>query len=274
MPELTRESVFACLRERRHYATTGNRLPLAVKAVFQLPIVRYFNDPARGPCRNQLAESAMMGDIVHSPEKECLLQVEAASAAAIESLDIFNGKRLISTWRPYGQRELGRRIRVIWSGAEYRGRFRMSTWDGVAKLAGNTFISASAINFFNPDKQLRMVSPRELAWQSVTTGNFAGFEALLEDAGAGSLQVETASGRLELPVDQIGLESSFVDLGGLEKRLLAYRLPDHNPCRRVSIKQMVAIEPGVDNPIYIRLTTEDGHRAWSSPIYLVPDPGW
>ena len=274
MPELTRESVFACLRERRHYATTGNRFPLAVKAIFQLPIVRYFRDPARGPCRNQLAESAMMGDIVYSPEKEFLLHVEAASASAIESLDIFNGKRLISTWRPYGQRELGRRIRVIWCGAEYRGRFRMSAWDGVAKLDGNSFASASAINFFNPDKQLRRVGPHELAWQSVTTGNFAGFEALLEDAGTGSLKVETASGRLELPVDQIGLESSFVDLGGLDKRILAYRLPDRNPCRRVSLKQMVSVEPGVDNPIYIRLTTEDGHRAWSSPIYLVPDPGW
>ena len=79
MPELTREAVFACLRERRHYATTGNRLPLQVKATFQLPVVRYFADPARGPCRNQLAESAIMGDIVHSPEKEFLLHVEAAS---------------------------------------------------------------------------------------------------------------------------------------------------------------------------------------------------
>ncbi|MGA2962481.1 MAG: DUF3604 domain-containing protein [Candidatus Korobacteraceae bacterium] len=273
-PELTREAVFACLRERHHYATTGNRLPLQVKALFQQPIVRYFADPARGPCRNQLAENAMMGDIVHSPEKEFLLHVEAASASAIESLDIFNGKRLISTWRPYGKRELGRRIRVIWCGAEYRGRFRMSTWDGVAKLDGNTFTSASPINFFNPDKQLRMLSPRQLAWQSVTTGNFAGFEAVLEDSQAGSLKVETASGRLDLAVDQIGLESTSVDLGGLDKRIMAHRLPDRNECRSVSLKQMVSLEPGVDNPIYIRLTTEDGHRSWSSPIYLVPDPGW
>jgi hypothetical protein len=119
-----------------------------------------------------------------------------------------------------------------------------------------------------------MVSPRELAWQSVTTGNFAGFEAVLEDAEAGSLKVETASGRLELPVNQIGLESTFVDLGGLDKRIMAYRLPDRNECRSVSLEQTVSIEPDVDNPIYIRLTTEDGHRSWSSPIYLVPDPQW
>jgi hypothetical protein len=275
MPKLTREAVFACLRDRRHYATTGNRLPLQVKALFrESSAVRFFEDPARGPCRNVFAESAMMGDIVHFPEREFLLHVEAASASAIESLDIFNGKRLIKTWRPYGPPELGRRIRVIWCGAEYRGRFRMSTWDGVAKLDGNTFSSAAPINFFNPDRQLRMVSPRELVWQSVTTGNFAGFEAVLEDSEAGSLKVETASGQLELPVNQIGLESTFVDLGGLDKRIMAYRLPDRNECRSVNLEQMVSVEPDVDNPIYIRLTTEDGHRSWSSPIYLVPDPQW
>ncbi len=39
----------------------------------------------------------MMGDIVYPPEKEFLLHVEAGSASAIESLDIFNGKQLIST---------------------------------------------------------------------------------------------------------------------------------------------------------------------------------
>ena len=25
-----------------------------------------------------------------------------------------------------------------------------------------------------------------------------------------------------------------------------------------------------DLPIYVRITQEDGHQAWSSPIYLVP----
>jgi len=272
MPELTREATFACLRDRHHYAGTGNRLHLDVKAIFQQPIVRFSSDPAQGRSSRQLTKSAMMGDIISSPETEFLLQVEAASASPIESLDVFNGKRLVSSWRPYGQRELGRRIRVIWSGAEYRGRFRMSTWDGVAKLVGNAFTTASPINFFNPDKRLRMISSQELAWQSVTTGNFAGLEAVLEDAGTGSLMVETTSGRLELPVDEIGLEGRFINLGALEKRITAYRLPDRNDCFRASVKQMISLELGADNPIYIRLTTEDGHRTWSSPIYVVPDP--
>jgi hypothetical protein len=27
-----------------------------------------------------------------------------------------------------------------------------------------------------------------------------------------------------------------------------------------------------DNPIYIRVTQEDGHMAWTSPVYLVRAP--
>jgi hypothetical protein len=274
LPELNREAVFACLRQRRHYATTGSRLHLAVRAVFPQPAVRFANDPALGPCRKQPAAYALMGDIVHSREKELTLEVEAASSSPVERLDIFNGKRLVHVWRPYGRQDLGRRIRVIWSGAEYRGRFRMSTWDGSAKLTANSFMRITPINFFNPDKLLRQPAKQELTWQSVTTGNFAGFDALLEDARSGSIRVETRSGTLETAIDELGLEDTTVAFGGLEKRIGAYRLPDHNNCRSLSISESIPLSAGMDNPIYVRLTTEDGHRAWSSPIYVVPDPGW
>ena len=40
---------------------------------------------------------------------------------------------------------------------------------------------------------------------------------------------------LETPVDQIGLERTRVDLGGLDKRIVAYRLPDRNECRSVEL---------------------------------------
>jgi hypothetical protein len=274
MPELSREAVFACLRQRRHYATTGSRLHLAVRAAFSQPAIRFAVDPSLGPCQKQFAAHALMGDIVHAKEQELVLEVEAAAPAPIERLDIFNGKQLIKSWRPYGRQELGRRIRVLWSGAEYRGRFRMSAWDGSAKLTGNGFARVTPINFFNPDKPLRKPGAQELAWQSVTTGNFAGFDALLQDGAGGKLRVETSSGALETEIDRIGFDEIAVEFGGLDKRMAAYRLPDCNQCRSLILSERVSVAPGVDNPLYVRLTTEDGHRAWSSPIYIVPDPGW
>jgi hypothetical protein len=274
MPELSRKAAFACLRQRRHYATTGTRLHLDVTAAFRDPVVRFSKDPALGECPTETVQQAMMGDIVFGQAREVSLQVEAATAAPIERLDFFNGRRQIGTWRPYGGRDLGRRIRVLWGGAEYRGRFRMSTWDGTAKLAGNTFTQVSPINFFNPDKELRVLGPGELVWQSVTTGNFAGFDALLETPLAGNLTVTTKSGTLETPLDWVVLEENRIDCGGLDKRMLVYRLPDRNRCHCAKSALVIPLELGRDNPLYVRLTTEDGHQAWSSPIYVVPRPEW
>jgi hypothetical protein len=36
-------------------------------------------------------------------------------------------------------------------------------------------------------------------------------------------------------------------------------------------EQPVRLRTGVDNPLYVRLTQEDGHQAWSSPIYVVSE---
>jgi hypothetical protein len=215
-----------------------------------------------------------MGDIVFGKVDEIFLQVEAATSAPIERLDFFNGKQLIGTWRPYDRQDLGRRIRVLWGGAEYRGRARMSTWDGTAKLTANAFSEVTPINFFSRDKQLHCVKLDELAWESVTTGSFAGFDALLEKPTMGNLLIATKSGALETPLDRVALEEHRIDCGGLDKHISVYRLPDENRCHCAKTALKIPLESGRDNPLYVRLTTEDGHCAWSSPIYVVPKPGW
>jgi len=45
-------------------------------------------------------------------------------------------------------------------------------------------------------------------------------------------------------------------------------LPDRLTQCELSTTVPIAIEPGRDNPIWLRVATLDGHMAWSSPIYL------
>ena len=104
---------------------------------------------------------------------------------------------------------------MIWSGAEYRGRFRMTAWDGRATLDGNAFERAEAINFFNPDRPLQRDGENALSWRSITTGNFSGFDATLREAKAGRLALETPLGKIDIAVADIGYEpltSSLADL--------------------------------------------------------------
>ena len=97
----------------------------------------YHDDPALGPAEARAGREALMGDIVHLPAGEVVLEGDILAAAPIERVELFNGKELIQTIRPYGEADLGRRIRVLWEGAEYRGRFREVIWDGTARFTGD-----------------------------------------------------------------------------------------------------------------------------------------
>ena len=46
------------------------------------------------------------------------------------------------------------------------------------------------------------------------------------------------------------------------------RLPDELTARDVNVTAFLDITGEGDNPLYARVTQEDGHRAWTSPAYL------
>ncbi len=71
-----------------------------------------------------------------------------------------------------------------------------------------------------------------------------------------------------MPLGEIGIEDTSVDLGGLDRRLAAFRLPEDNPHRSFRTTRELPLSDAGDNPIWLCVTTEDGHQAWSSPIYV------
>jgi len=270
MPTFDRKGVFHALRSRHHYGTTGTRLHLDVSAKFSSPATLFRDDPALPGTEGTATDQAIMGDIVECEQREIALQVHVVGSAPIERLVVFNGTREVATLRPFAEDRLGRRIRVVWEGAEYRGRGRQTVWDGTATIKGNRYTKARAVNFLNPAKRLLLKDGVELAWQSVTTGNFAGFDMWLDDAKAGELAIATGPASFSLDIAKIGwLEHTF-EAGGLGRRIRVFRLPDENGQTHLDATVNVPLDPDRDNPLYVRLTQEDGHQAWSSPIYCLP----
>lgn len=271
-PELSRPAILECMRKRRHYGTTGGvngRMAIDVTARFDAPATIYHDDPKLGPAEGHPADRAMMGDIVHLPAGEAEIDIDILTTSPIERVDLFNGLDHVETIRPYTAEALGNRVRVLWEGAEYRGRFRQVIWDGTATLSDNRVVDARAINFFNRDKTLERVGETGLAWKALTTGNVGGFDLWLEDAFAGTLKIETPLVRCGVPLEDIGYEDEVFDRSGVLPRYLKlYRLPARNPHRTLKVTRKIALKPEGDNPIFIRLTQEDGTLAWTSPIYL------
>jgi len=273
MPGLSREHVLDCLRKRRHYATTGGsggRMVIDVRVRLDNEATLYHDDPALGPAEGIAATEAMMGDIVRTADEEVELAVDILAAAPIERVDIFNGLQHLETVRPYGPDALGNRIRVIWEGAEYRGRFRQVVWDGQATLSGNRVLDAAPVNFFNRDKTLDRVGDTGLEWRALTTGNIGGFDVWVDDPYGGTLKIETPLVSCGVPLEEIGYEDEVFDRSGVLPRYLKlFRLPAENTHRTIHFTQRIRLRADGDNPLFIRLTQEDGTLAWTSPVYLI-----
>jgi hypothetical protein len=209
-----------------------------------------------------------MGDIVRTSESEVVFSIDVHASAPVERIEIRNGLECVSTWRPFSDDELGRRIRVVWEGSEYRGRGRETIWDGSARLRANAFERVCPVNRYNPDKRFEHVSGSELRWQALTTGGFGGFDAWLADKDSGMLGIDTALVRAEIPVKDIRREDLRFDVGGIRRRIRVFRLPDANERRRVRVERRIPLRGDGDNALYACVTQEDGHLIWSSPIYI------
>ncbi|RSE99889.1 DUF3604 domain-containing protein [Achromobacter aegrifaciens] len=267
--ELTRQSIAECLRQRRHYATTGCRAYLDVQAHFDSPAQRYSDDPKLGaPVTREPVTQADMGTILSYDGDSLELSFEVLTHGAIERVEVRNRMDVVQTLYPYDEAALGSRIRIVWEGSEYRGRGRQTVWDGSATLEGNTFVDPLPINFWNLDKTLAQPRPDMLSWRSLTTGGYSGIDVRLNNPRAGVFKIPTPVVRTEIPVDQIGLEPVVVENGGIRRRLQVYRLPDENPVQRMQARVRVPLHTDSDNAVYLRITTEDGFFIYSSPIYV------
>src|SRR5207253_5141264 len=124
------------------------------RVVFDSDAELFDQDPNLGATVAPRVRSAMMGDILRTADREVSFEIDIVASAPIERVEIRNWLEVLETVRPFEARQLGRRIRLVWEGSEYRGRGRQSVWDGGAKLRGNTFERVSPINMWNLDKKI------------------------------------------------------------------------------------------------------------------------
>jgi len=266
---LDRSAIFEAMRRRHHYGTTGCRtfIDLAVSLPGGGTLFERNPDAVPDTPTHQVT-SAMMGDIVRTSADTATLSFEVAAHAGIERIEIRNGTEVLETVRPYAADDLGDRIRVLWSGAEYRGRGRNTVWRGRARLTDATIKRFETINLWNPERLFERRGSNAIVWDTITTGNFMGFDAWLAADAAGQLEITTNHGDLVLDLDRIGLDDTILEAGGLARQLKVFRLPAERLARSVKVERQIPLATAGDNPVWIAVTTEDGYQAWTSPVYL------
>jgi hypothetical protein len=270
MPELTRDALFEALRKRRHYGTTGTRMFLDVRGTFESDVTGFSDDPKLGPAQEFAVREALMGDIIRPKGVPMKLAIEVIGTAPLDRVDVLHGMHVVQTERPFGAADLGRRVRALWQGAEYRGRGRETLWNGKLAVTDNRIARFAPVNFLNPERKVEeVIAGTVLRWTSVTTGNLAGIDLWLDQARNGRLKVETDIVSGDIDLNALTDEAVTIDGGGLGRALSVYRLPETDWARQLTFVHNVTFKGDVDLPVYVRVTQADGHQAWSSPIYLI-----
>lgn len=249
--KLDRQHVWDAYQARRVYATTGARIVLDVS----------------------LGDGVPMGSVVDWPsEREPVeFRFSVHGTAPIERVEIRNGMDVIEVHRPEMRRKNSKRIKLLWQGAEVRGRGRQVNWDGDLKLTDNRIRRFQTINFHNLEQPCTQTDPRTLEWSSITTGGVAGVILELANADAGHIAVRTAQKSFKAKLSRIDERGRSFHAGGIQKQISVYRLRDTGAACDLSGSVVLTSEQlqAGDNPIYVCVIQEDGHMAWSSPIYVV-----
>ena len=266
-PELTRAALWEALIRRHHYGTTGARIHLEVQAAVNG--VRLDDDPRTGAVARTPVSDAAMGDIIATAAAELELAIAVRGTAPLLAVEVCNGTRTVQTLRTYRAADLGRRLRVRWAGAAFRGRGRQVAWDGTLTIAGNRIDRIACFNFLNPDRQPVLEADGSMRWQSTTTGGSAGIDCWLAGAGGRAL-VATEPLTREQDLAELALQELVIPAGGLGRELAFSQLPDELSECSLDATIRVPLRSDRDDPIYVRVVQEDGHIAWSSPIYAVP----
>lgn len=273
--ELTRDGLFEALLARRTWATSGSRIDLDVVVRPQGATRRFQDDPAVFPeAASSPVEVLGHGDIAATAAQRSEVGVSVRAPSGLLSVELRVGAESVNSWRP--PVSAGRRLRLTWEGAEYRGRGRQTCWDGEAELSGASVRRVEPFAAWSPERGLWVEptsSGARLRWKAVTTGNRGGWDLWWEPVVGVSprLVVRTGPASLDVSLAELPPEGLVVEAGGLGRRLHVVALPE--VALPIGVDLGFAVDHRIrgDTPIWVVVSCEDGHQAWSSPVYLFPE---
>ncbi len=250
LDSLDRDTLFDEFRKRHHFATSGQRMFLNVTATTSGGV-------------------SMMGDAVSTGDDHVSLSIEADGSAPIERIDIFDGLDHLETFRPWFPAVGPGRLRITCAGQHYRGRGRLVRWTGEAKLSAGKIERISGVNFWNPHRQPERTADDAVKWRTVTTGGASSVDLWLDDAAwSGGVEIKTSETNATVSLADLTADGETYACGGMDIRLMVTRLPEKLSETAYAATHEIPLSPGHEARLYVRITQEDGHQAWSSPIYM------
>ena len=147
----------------------------------------------------------------------------------------------------------------------------MTDWKGSLSVAGGgRIVGATGWGFDQPEDGLSGWDGREVRWRSETAGDWDGIVVELEGAETVRLTLTSGPATFTFSPDDLKGGPLVVDAGGVGQRVEVERDPGPDQPRAVSFSYETGpFRAGTVPEAYVvRVTQQDGHVAWSSPVFL------
>src|SRR5690606_35344780 len=157
--DLTREAIFAALRQRRCYGTTGARMHL-----------------------DFTVDDRPMGEVIRAAGDEVRVTARVRGVGPVERLQLHRGREVVHEVAAptFDDVANSRRVRVTWGGSPMPGCGRRATWDGTIRCAGNRILVAVPFCFDARTDVIVAQSDDAVTFRSSTTGDLDGVDLLLD----------------------------------------------------------------------------------------------
>ena len=256
--EKSREALWEAIKARRTYATTGARMLLDVTA-------------------QAGASTATMGAVMSlAPGQPLRLDVSVHGTAPLWRAEVLRWTEIEPEvvyrhpFTPPPSPQNRHRIRLGWAGCRIRARDRMTTWDGSLRLESGDarFVTATGWGFDQPEAGISHQTEHEVKWESETAGDWDGIVVELDGPATTPLTFTSGPVTFQFTTQDLARGPLVKDAGGVEQRVELELDPGPQQPRALSFTH----EPSAGSPgqsaYVVRVTQQDGHIAWSSPIFV------
>ncbi len=155
-----------------------------------------------------------MGDIVRPGGVPMRLSAEVIGTAPVERVDVLHGTQVAATFRNFAAADLGRRVRVLWQGAEYRGRGRETLWNGKLSF-GKSLRALCPVNFLNPERKVQRDGAGNARLDFGDDRQSRRYRSLARRGARGTLSIETNVVSGEVDLASLADQTIAFDGGGL-----------------------------------------------------------
>ena len=193
--------------------------------------------------------------------------------APIEAVTLFDRSRELARFRPNSKVRDTTRLRMTWSGANGPDRGRFMTWHGELRIDGGRIVDAQPFNIFTAKYGITERSATRVAWRSVTSGQEEGLLLEVDAHDEATVAFSAGPADLSFRLGEARSDDLSWDLGGLERRVRASTLHTSGDVLDTEFAFLDENAAPGERAYWVRVEQTDGHRAWSSPIYVTVTGG-